>query len=58
MLSHALTIVVNELEKHLTDTYGAGAVSPQVRLGNIAEGVGSSGPNTGACRGTFSTSRW
>src|SRR5258708_3639849 len=35
MLSHALTIVANELEKHLTDTYGAGAVTPQVRLGNI-----------------------
>jgi hypothetical protein len=41
MLSHALTIVINELEKHLTDTFGAGAVIPQVRLGNIAEGVGS-----------------
>jgi hypothetical protein len=47
MLSQALTIVINELEKHLSDTYGAGAVIPQVRLGNIAEGVGS-GPNTGA----------
>ena len=43
MLSHALTIVVNELEKHLTDVYGAGSVTPQVRLGNIAEGVGSNG---------------
>src|SRR5215467_441864 len=48
MLSHALTIVINELEKHLTDTYGAGAVTPQVRLGNIAEGVGSGGPHAGA----------
>ncbi len=49
MLSHALTIVINELEKHLTDTYGAGAVIPQVRLGNIAEGVGNGGgTNTGA----------
>lgn len=43
MLSHALTIVVNELEKHLTDIFGAGA---QVRLGNIAEGVGT-GANAG-----------
>jgi hypothetical protein len=42
MISHALTIVINELEKHLTDTYGSGAVSPQVRLGNIAEGIGNS----------------
>lgn len=40
MVSHALTIVVNELEKHLSDTYGNPAVSPQVRLGNIAEGIG------------------
>lgn len=48
MLSHALTIVVNELEAHLTAAYGAGAVTPQVRLGNVAEGVGSSGGNTGA----------
>src|SRR5215472_18751944 len=48
MISHALTIVINELEKHLTDTYGSGAVSPQVRLGNIAEGVGNNASNTGA----------
>src|SRR3954469_419287 len=48
MLSHALIIVANELEKHLTDTYGAGAVTPQVRLGNIAEGVGTGGANAGA----------
>ena len=47
MLSHALTIVINELERHLTDTYGAGAVTPQVRLGNIAEGVGNAAPSTG-----------
>jgi len=48
MLSHALTIVLNELEAHLTATYGAGAVTPQVRLGNVAEGVGSSASNTGS----------
>jgi hypothetical protein len=40
MLSHALTIVINELEKHLADTYGVAGATPQVRLGNIAEGVG------------------
>ena len=46
MLSHALTIVLNELEAHLTNTYGTvGVVTPQVRLGNIAEGVGNTGPN-------------
>jgi hypothetical protein len=48
MLSHALTIVINELEKHLGDTYGAPPVSPQVRLGNIAEGVGNGAGNAGA----------
>ena len=48
MISHALTIVMNELEKHLTDTYGPGVVTPQVRLGNIAEGVGNGAANAGA----------
>jgi hypothetical protein len=43
MLSHALTIVANELEAHLTAAYGTPSVSPQVRLGNIAEGVGHTG---------------
>lgn len=41
MLSHALTIVVNELDKHLTDAYLLAA--SQVRLGNIAEGLSGSG---------------
>lgn len=36
MISHALTIVANELDKHLADAYGA--ASSQVRLGSIAEG--------------------
>lgn len=45
MLSHALTIVINELERHLTDAYGLGA--SQVRLGNIAEGL-SGGTNNAA----------
>ncbi len=36
MISHALTIVVNELNQHLKDSYGA--TSTQVKLGNIAEG--------------------
>lgn len=41
MLSHALAIVVNELEKHLRDTYAPPAGAPLVQLGNIAEGVGN-----------------
>ena len=48
MLSHALTIVANELERHLSDTYGVPAVSPQVRLGNIAEGVGGGAGSPGS----------
>jgi hypothetical protein len=48
MLSHGLTIVTNELERHLTDSYGSPAVSPQVRLGNLAEGVGNGASNAGA----------
>ena len=43
MLIHALTIVANELEKHLTDVYGAPAVTPQVVLANIAEGLSGGG---------------
>lgn len=50
MISHALIIVINELEKHLTETYGAAAVSPQVGLGNISEGVGNSGLSNGVPR--------
>ncbi len=50
MISHALTIVINELEKHLTDTYGSGAVSPQVRLGNVAEGIGNGSSSNGVPR--------
>jgi len=37
MISHALTIVMNELDQHLADTYQSGS---QVVLGNLAEGVG------------------
>lgn len=50
MISHALTIVINELDKHFTDTYGSGAVSPQVRLGNIAEGIGTGTLSNGVPR--------
>ena len=48
MISHALTIVINELDRHLTESYAA--VAPQVQLGNIAEGVGSSGQSNGVPR--------
>ncbi|MCD2449911.1 DUF4255 domain-containing protein [Methylicorpusculum oleiharenae] len=44
MISHALTIVLNELNRHLTDNYGADAMNAG-RLGNLAEGFGSGGIN-------------
>ena len=37
MISHALTIVMNELNRHLVDAYNASDV---VKLGNLAEGLG------------------
>jgi hypothetical protein len=48
LLSHALTIVVNELEKHLTEAYAPSAGTTLVQLGNIAEGVGNGGANPAA----------
>lgn len=44
MISHALTIVTNELDKHLADSYGSSGSLPQVGLGNIAEGFVSPTP--------------
>ena len=41
MISHALSIVVNELNRHLNDAYGASVSPPYVSLGNLAEGFGS-----------------
>ena len=43
MISHALTIVINELDKHLADaeTYNSGGSI--VKLGNLAEGVSAEG---------------
>lgn len=37
MISHALTIVMNELDQHLVDSYGA--EPSQVGLGNVSEGL-------------------
>ena len=50
MISHALTIVINELNKHLTDSYGPSAVSPLVGLGNMAEGFGTAAGSNGVPR--------
>src|SRR5262252_3397716 len=43
MLSHALTIITNELQAHLTQAYGGPSPGNVVGLGNIAEGVGNGG---------------
>jgi hypothetical protein len=42
MLSHALTIVINELNRHLVAEYGA--VAPQAALGNLSEGLAKRAP--------------
>jgi len=41
MISHALTIVINEMNKHFEVAYNAPAIS--VGMGNLAEGVGNNG---------------
>ena len=44
MISHALTIVINELNKHLADNYGSASMN-QGRLGSLAEGFTSGNGN-------------
>ena len=48
MISHALTIVVNELTKHFADTYNS--VNNLVGLGNLAEGLATETGNNGVPR--------
>ena len=48
MISHALTIVINELNTHLANIYGA--TTPQAELGNLAEGFAASPGNAGLAR--------
>lgn len=45
MISHALTIVINELNKHLNAAYSVipGSDTSQAQLGNLAEGFGTGG---------------
>ena len=49
MISHALTIVVNELNKHLDDVYGV-AGSPRAGLGNMGEGLSTGAGSNGVPR--------
>jgi hypothetical protein len=48
MLAHALTIVINELNRHLVDVYAA--VAPQAALGNLSEGFATGLNNGGNAR--------
>lgn len=54
MIPHALTIVVNELNRHL-EVYGPVA-TPMVELGNIAEGFKSGGGGNGVSRDVLTVS--
>ena len=51
MISHGLTIVINELKKHLEDVYSVPLTSDAVQLGNLAEGITSGVGNGGIARG-------
>lgn len=46
MISHAMTIVINELNRHLAEVYQMSLQS--VAMGNLAEGVSASGSGNGA----------
>ncbi len=48
MISHALSIIVNELNNFLAESFNAS--TPQVKLGNIAEGFASGAGGTGLSR--------
>ncbi len=39
MISHGLTIVINELKKHLDDAYNIPVSNDEVQSGNLAEGI-------------------
>jgi len=51
MISHGLTIVINELKRHLEEAYNVPASQDAVQLGNLAEGITSSGNQGGIARG-------
>lgn len=51
MISHGLTIVINELKKHLEDVYSVPSSGDVVQLGNLAEGITSAGGSGGISRG-------
>ena len=50
MISHALTIIRNELDLHFDTFYGTSPGSDQVQLGNIAEGFAGGGSDGAVAR--------
>jgi hypothetical protein len=50
MISHGLTIVINELKKHLEDVYSLPLSNDEVCAGNLAEGFALTGSTTGVQR--------
>lgn len=50
MISHALTIVINELKKHLEDVYAIPVSADDVQAGNMAEGIAATASTAGVAR--------
>ena len=50
MISHGLTIVINELKKHLQDAYSVPVSNDEVQTGNLAEGLVGVGNGGGVAR--------
>ena len=50
MISHALTIVLNELNRHIESSYGPSAPPQPAALGNIAEGFPGTSNGSGLSR--------
>lgn len=50
MISHALSIIVNELKRHFKEAYGVPVENDEVGLGNLAEGLVSGSSTTGVPR--------
>jgi len=50
MLSHALSIVLNEIRRHFSSAYGVPESPSVVGIGNIAEGFASGSGGAGVSR--------
>ncbi len=50
MISHALTIIVNELKKHFEDVYGVPFTNDEAGLGNLSEGLALVNGGAGVAR--------